>query len=577
MSALPSVDFNNLPSTGLAVLDWNWENYAPFYAALEERELDGDSLDQWLSDHSRINDLIHEHSSRLRNINGADTRVEENRRRLEQHQAEVLPQAYVAGQRLKEKLLASGLSSPGLEFPLRSMRAEAERFREDNVALQVEESKLENEYNRISGSMSVSFEGREVTLAELRPLQMDPDRSRREAAYMAAVQRVEQDRTALNDIWAKLVDLRVQMASNAGCANFRDYLWPLKNRFDYSPDDCYAYARSVEATVVPYLAQRMRRLAERLGVDSLRPWDVTADPLQRQPLRPFSDVSELEERCAGIFEQLDPELGSEFRSLHGEQLDLANRPGKSPGGWCSEYPVIRKPHIFMNSVGIHDDVQTLFHEAGHAFHNFACYGLPYAIQRGSYMEFCEVASMAMELLAGPYLTTDRGGFYSAKDAARARIEHFDRILYIWAMVAAGDAFQHWIYENPAESRNAENCSKVFGELWSRYFPAIDFSGLEKWRDWHWQRVLHYYVVPFYYIEYGIAQLGATQVWQNSLSDAPGALASYKRGLALGGTTSLPDLYKAASIKLSFDEATFGAAVQGIAAAIAELEPIAEGH
>lgn len=575
MSALPSVNFNALPDTGLAVLDWSWENYAPFFSALEQRELDSDSVGQWLLDLSRVSDVLAEHSSRLRNLNSADTRVDEHRLRLEQHQAEVLPQAFVAGQRLKEKLLTSGLSPAGMEFPLRGMRAEAERFREENVALQVEESKLENEYNRISGTMSVPFEGREVTIAELRPLQMDPDRTRREAAYMAAVQRVDQDRSALNGVWAKLVDLRVQMATNAGCANFRDYIWPLKHRFDYTPEDCYTYSRSVEATVVPYLAQRMRRLAERLGVDSLRPWDVNADPLQRQPLRPFSEVSELEERSAGIFEQLDPELGRQFRLLHGEQLDLANRPGKAPGGWCSDYPVIKRPHIFMNSVGIHDDVQTLLHEAGHAFHGFATYDLDYSIQRGSYMEFCEVASMAMELLAGPYLTTDRGGFYSAKDAARARIEHFDRILYIWAMVAAGDAFQHWIYENPAEGRDAEKCAKVFGELWSRYFPAIDFSGLEKWRDWHWQRVLHYYVVPFYYIEYGIAQLGATQVWQNSLSDAPGALAAYKRALALGGTTNLPDLYQAAGIKLSFDEATFGAAVQGIAAAIAELEPVAE--
>ncbi|MCC7478815.1 M3 family oligoendopeptidase [bacterium] len=576
MSALHAVDFNSLPGSGLAVLDWTWEQYAPFFSELEGRPLDSASVDAWLRDLSRISDLLYEHSSRLRNINGADTRVEENRLRLEKHQSEVLPQAFMAGQRLKEKLLASGLTPEGMQFPLRAMRAEAERYREENVALQVEESKLENEYNRISGSMSVDFEGREVTLAELRPLQMDPDRSRREAAYMAAVQRVDQDRDKLNEIWAGLVDLRVKTAANAGCANFRDYIWPLKHRFDYTPDDCYSYARSVEATVVPYLAGRMRRLAERLGVDSLRPWDVNADPLQRQPLRPFSDVSELEERCAGIFEQLDPELGQQFRLLHGEQLDLANRPGKAPGGWCSDYPVIKRPHIFMNSVGIHDDVQTLFHEAGHAFHGFATYNLPYSAQRSAYMEFCEVASMAMELLAGPFLTTDRGGFYSPKDAARARIEHFDRILYIWAMVAAGDAFQHWIYENPEQGRDAAQCAKVFGELWSRYFPAIDFSGIEKWRDWHWQRVLHYYVVPFYYIEYGIAQLGAIQVWQNSQKDPVSALAAYKRGLALGGTTNLPDLYSAAGIRLAFDEGTFKMAVDGIASAIAELEPLAEG-
>jgi oligoendopeptidase F len=578
MSTLSSpVNFRSLPSTAAGILDWSWDAYAPYYDELAARGLSEDNIDAWLADWTRVSNLLSEQSTRLRNISGADTRDAQNLQRLEAFQQNVLPGVSVAGQKLREKLLESGIELEALRYPMRKIRADAASFRDVNVPLFTEEQRLVNEYNRVTGSMGYEFEGREQTVAELRSLQLDPDRGRREGSWRAIAGLFAEARLELNSIWGELVDLRDTVARNADAANYMDFIWPLKYRFDYTPADCETFHRSTLETVVPALARRHQRQARQLGLDSVRPWDTAADPLKREKLTPFSDVAELESRCAGIFTQLDGELAGQFERMRATQLDLPNRPGKAPGGWCSDYPAAQLPFIFMNTVGVHDDVQTLFHEAGHAFHNFATYPLPYGVQRGAYMEFNEVASMAMELLCAPYLTSDRGGFYSARDAARARIEHLDRILHIWAMVAGGDAFQHWIYKNPQQSRDASAASDKFYETWTRFFPAVDLSGIEEDQRFAWQRTLHYYVVPLYYIEYGIAQLGAVQVWQNSLKDPERALAQYKRGLSLGGTVSLPQLYEAAGIKLAFDADTLGSAVEAVERTIAELTPVAEGE
>jgi oligoendopeptidase F len=573
-SPQPAVNFDALPLSAADMLDWTWEQYAPYAAALEATELNTENVEQWLRDWSKLSDYVSEQGTRLRNRSSADTRVVENLKALEAFQAGILPPATIANQNLKQKLLASGLCPAGMELSLHKMRAEAERYREENVPLFTTEQLLCNDYNRITGAMTVDFDGREITVAEIKPILMEPERERREAAWRAGSERFEQDRSALNETWARLVDLRTQIARNADCETYTEYIWPLKQRFDYTPQDCEVFQQAVAQVVVPALARRFAKAAERLGLDRFRPWDVYADPLERQALRPFGDAAVLEEKCSGIFAQLDAGLGRQFEQMRAGYLDLPNRPGKAPGGWCSDYPVVKRPHIFMNTVGMHDDVQTLFHEAGHAFHGFATYNLPYGQQRHAYMEFCEVASMAMELLAAPYLTLERGGFYTPAEAARARTEHFDRMLYIWVMVAAGDAFQHWIYANPKQSRDAAEASRVFGELQARYFPGIDFSGLERYRDYAWQRTLHYYLVPHYYIEYGIAQLGATQVWQNSVRDAAGALTKYKAALALGGTVSLPELFSTAGAHFAFDTDTFAAAIGAIEREVEELEKVA---
>lgn len=571
MSSTRTVDFSALPASAESSLGWTWEDYEPYFAELLSRQLDAASADRWLRDLTRVTNILQEQGARLQNIYSHDTRVPESLRRLEEFQQGVLPPATVMAQRLRQQLLQSGVEPPGMEFPLRQMRAEAQSFREENVPLQVEERGLINDYNRITGMMTVEFEGRETTLSELRAVQEDTERTRREEAWRLGNRRFAEDRTELSELWGKMLDVRVKQAENAGCATYTDYVWPLKGRFDYTPDDAKQFHQSILEEVVPALARRHELRREQLGLETLRPWDLSCDPLGREPLKPFVAADELEERGAGIFNQLDTQLGEWFERLRHGQLDLANSPGKAPGGWCSDYSASELPHIFMNAVGTHNDVQTLLHEAGHAFHNFSTYALPYGAQRRPYMEFCEVASMAMELIAAPYLESDKGGFYDSKDSARAQVDHLEHMLYIWAMVAAGDAFQHWIYDNPRKAWSADACSRKYAELWQRYFPAVDYSGLQEELAWGWQRILHFYVVPHYYIEYGLAQLGATQVWMNALKHPHVALRQYKEALALGGTVSLPDLFAAAGAKFSCEPEDYRRSVEAMERRIEDLE------
>lgn len=549
-----------LPQSGADVLDWTWEDYAPYAQGLLARELTAAGADAWLRDWTALSALLREQGARLRNRSNADTREAGPREALMKYFEQVVPPASQWNQDLKEKLLSSGLSPAGMETALRCMRAEAERFRAENLPLITAEQKLVQEYDRTAGAVTAEFDGRPQTLSALRLVQQEPDRDRREAAWRASNTAFHANRAKFAEIWAGLLDLRTQIAANAGCSSYTEYVWPLKHRFDYQPEDCARFHAAVEATVVPALARRHARQARLLGLERLRPWDTACDPLGRAPLRPFADSAELEAVTGGIFERLDPQLSAWFSELRTGYLDLPNRPGKAPGGWCSDYPAVKHPYIFMNAVGTHDDVQTLLHEAGHAFHGFSTYELPYGPQRDVPMEFAEVASMAMELIAAPWLTRDKGGFYGEADAARARTEHLERMLNIWCGVAIGDALQQWIYAHPAEARDAGAVSAQYGALTARFLPGIDHSGLEDWRDHGWQRILHFYVVPHYYIEYGIAQLGAVQIMGESLRDHAAALDRYKAALALGGTAPLSQLFSTAGAHFGMGTETFQPAV-----------------
>jgi oligoendopeptidase F len=296
------------------------------------------------------------------------------------------------------------------------------------------------------------------------------------------------------------------------------------------------------------------------------------DPLGRPPLRPFKDVAELEARCAAIFNKVDPQLGKYFDLMRRQKLlDLDNRKGKAPGGYCTAFEVVHLPFIFMNAVGIHDDVQTLLHEGGHSFHVFETAALPYTQQLSVGMEFAEVASMGMELLSAPYLTTGQGGFYTEQEAARARIEHLEGNILFWPYMAVVDAFQHWVYENPQAAADPANCDAQWDAQWLRFMPGVDWTGLEQERMTGWQRKLHIFQVPFYYIEYGLASLGASQVWRNAIRDQAGAVAAYRKALALGGTVPLPVLYETAGARFAMDAGVLREAVQLAEVTIAELE------
>ncbi|MDI6696977.1 MAG: M3 family oligoendopeptidase [Anaerolineales bacterium] len=562
-----------LPTSAIEFMDWDWPQIEPYYQELENRRLDADHVDAWLADWSRIAELIYETYQRHYVAITVDTTNEATKKRYDHFVDEIQPQAQAAEQKLKEKLIASGLEPAGFAIPLRNLRAQTEIYRSDNLPLIARELKLSAEYDRIIGAQTIPWNGKEITILQARPLFQETERAVRERAWRMTIGRQLADRQAINELWRQLLEVRMQLAQNAGFSNYRDYRWKQMLRFDYTPQDCVRFHQAIEKVVVPAVQHLYEKRRRRLGVKTLRLWDLEVDPQSRPPLRPFQDVSQLEQGVAAIIQAIDPQLGAYFDIMRREGLlDLENRKGKAPGGYCTDFPASRRPFIFMNAVGIHDDVQTLLHEGGHSFHVFESAHLPYAQQKEVGLEFAEVASTSMEYLGAQFLTNP-GGFYSPAEAARARIAHLEETLAFWPYMAVVDAFQHWVYENASEALDPSNCDQKWSELWRRFMIGVDWSDMEEEMATGWQRKLHILQSPFYYIEYGLAQLGAFQVWRNSLKDAPGAVAAYRRALSLGGSVALPDLYRAAGARLAFDELALKEAVDLALQTIHELEQI----
>ncbi len=563
-----------LPTTLDALMSWTWEDIEPFHRALLDRPLDEANVVEWLNDWDAVTARIWEIYSRVYVAITVNTADADAKARFEHFIEHVLPQARMADQKLKEKLLASGLHPEQYDIFLRNMVAEAELFREANVPLFTAEDKLRTEYDDIAGAQTVTWNGAERTVAQMKPLQFDTDRDTRERAWRLVAERQLADREAFNALWQRFLPLRREIAANADQADYRDYMWQDKQRFDYSVDDALSFHEAIKATVVPAAKRIYERRRQRLGVDTLRPWDLLVDVANRPPLKPFTEVDTLIQTTGHIFNQVDASLGGDFEVMVGEGLlDLDNRKNKAPGGYCTGFNYSERPFIFMNAVGIHDDVQTLLHEGGHAFHAFAGYTLPPYLQGQPPMEFCEVASMSMELLAGPYLAASKGGFYNEAEANRALVEHLEGLILFWPYMAVVDAFQHWVYTHADDAMDSAKCDATWGALWDEYMPGIDYSGLEDVKVTGWHRKLHIFHIPFYYIEYGIAQLGAVQVYGNALRDQAKAVAAYRRALALGGTKPLPELFEAADAKLAMDAETLGAAVDLIESQIEKLEAV----
>ncbi len=342
-------------------------------------------------------------------------------------------------------------------------------------------------------------------------------------------------------------------------------------RLDYTPEDALQFHQAILAVAVPAATRIYTRYRQKLGVAELRPWDLNQDlyPVQNPALPAYGDVAALQNGVQDIFNQLDPHLGQYFALMRSEGLlSLENRKGKAPGAFCTGFPVLKSPFIFMNASGSSADVITLLHESGHAFHNFERLKLPYTQQRAPGLEFAEVASMAMELLAAPYLVSS--GLYAEDTVRRFRSEHLERILLFWPYMAVVDAFQHWAYLHPQQAPDPANCDARWMDLWSEYMPGVVWRGLEDEAMTGWQRKQHIFRSPFYYLEYGLAQLGAVMVWRNALVDPTRALDDYRQALQLGGTRSLPELYQKAGARLAFDAQTLEQAVNAVENALAEL-------
>ncbi len=532
----------------------NWEKLKPFFENLLDRRLNTMAdLKKWFADRSELESVISEDLA-WRYIRM--TCYTENQKYLESYQdfvQNIQPEIAPESDKLNKKVAASDLlgtlaREEGYDILVRNLRKEIEIFREENVPLFTEINTETQKYAQISGAMTVEVDGKTLTLQQAAVYLMSPDRAKREEVYRKINERRLRDKDALDALFTRLIKLRHQVAVNAGFRNFRDYMFKALGRFDYTPQDCFDFHNAIEHEVVPLLNDFAKERAERLGIDALRPWDKAVDPEGREALKPFATGEELTEKTIQVFARLDPYLGqclSIMRTMG--HLDLESRIGKAPGGYNYPLAEVGVPFIFMNATSTLRDMVTIMHEGGHAIHNFLTRDLPLNDFKSTPSEVAELASMSMELISMDHWNV----FFDDKaDFHRARREHLEDIIETLPWVATIDKFQHWIYENPDHS--PEDRRREWNRIFAQFSDAVtDWNGLEAERDYLWHKQLHLYEVPFYYIEYGMAQLGAIAVWRNFRKDSSAGLQGYQDALKLGYLRTIPEIYEAANIRFDF--------------------------
>jgi oligoendopeptidase F len=535
----------------------DWPQIAPLFEQLEKRAPDCQTiadLERWLLDWSELNAALDEESSRRYIAMTCHTDSPDAEKAylhfVEQVEPQLKPRQFTLEKIYVAHPLRAELSPERYLVFDRDVKNHVELFHEKNVPLETEDAKLSQQYQKLSGALTVDFRGEEKTLVQMGRYMEEPDRALRQEAWELVAQRRLQEADQFDGILDAMLKLRSRIAGNSGFDNYRDYAFRRLGRFDYTPADCEKFHDAVERHIMPVMRELQVERRAQLKLQKLRPWDLAVDPLNRPPLKPFVRVDEMVSRTQKIFDRLDSELAGGFRQMQELQLlDLDNRKGKAPGGYQDTLNEARLPFIFMNAVGLQRDVETILHEAGHAFHALATRDEDLRAYRHAPIEFCEVASMSMELLGNRFIEE----FYSEGDAKRARRVHLEGIVGVFPWIATVDAFQHWIYTHPKHTRDERR--QAWLNLMGRFGGDVDWSGYEAARANLWHRQLHIFLHPFYYIEYGIAQLGALQVWANSNRDQKKALNDYKKSLALGGSRPLPELFQAAGCQFEFSEKT----------------------
>lgn len=531
----------------------DWEGLEPFFKELDTRSISSvKELEQWLKDASELEAAISEDACWRQIKMTCDTENKE----LEQAftffmmeiQPKIQPYTDILNRKLVDNPFTKELDQEKYFTYLRNVRKNIDLFREANIPINAELNVMQQQFGVISGKMMVEVNGQEYTLQQAAKFLEDPDRNLRETVYRKINERRLQDKKELNELFTSLLKKRHQVALNAGFANYRDFRFAELGRFDYSKDDCYQFHEAVKLHVMPLVNQLYESKKKKLGLDILRPWDVEAEPAGTLPLRPFQTGKELTEKTIECFNQLKPFFGdclSRMKSMG--HLDLESRKGKAPGGYNCPLAESGAPFIFMNAAGTLDDVTTMVHEGGHAIHSFLAHELELTGFKEYPTEIAEVASMAMELFSMDHWQVF---FNTPEELKRAKEQQLERVITIFPWIATIDKFQHWVYENPehTEEERASQWMKILEEFSS---PAIDFTGLDEYRRFGWQRQLHLFEVPFYYIEYGIAQLGAIGLWQQYKQNPEAAIRNYTNALALGGMRTLPELFKAAGLKFDF--------------------------
>jgi oligoendopeptidase F len=553
----------------------SWSMLEPLYRALLDRPVTSRAdLEQWLRDFADLDDIVDEYNTWAyirHTCQTDDPEVEKAYMHVVEDLEPNVKPLYVA---LQKKFLSAARET-GLDRDLlishlaREWQADVDVYREANVPLQVEQTRLSTEYGKICGAMMVDYRGRPHTLQQMARYLEETDRVVREDAWRLVASRVLEDREPVERIFDRLLELRHEIARNAQQPDYRSYIWLANKRFDYTPEMCLQFGQSCEALIRPLIEELDEQAARDLGVSQLRPWDGAVDPKGRPPLRPFEpdDIEGFVEKTERMIRRMSPYFGERFATLRlGETLDLDSRRAKRPGGYQESLRKSRKPFIFMNAGGVHNDVRTLLHEGGHAFHAFEAWDhVELSFLRRVPTEFAEVASMSMELLAaGAY-----DEFYSSDEASRAVRKTIEAAIRLLPWIATIDGFQHWLYTHPGHTRDERTAYWL--SLLDRFSSrAVEWSGLEDVRAANWQRQIHLFNWPFYYIEYGIAQLGALQLWLQYKQDPHRALANYRAALALGGTRPLPELFEAAGVPFDFSADAIAPLVDAVRGGLAAL-------
>lgn len=533
-----------------------WDELQPYFEELKSRQITSvEELEKWMADRSELESLLSEDMGWRYIRMTCDTQNEESTKAFQYFVSEIDPKIAPYDHELNKKLMHSpyvnALDKNKYRIYLRGVERALEIFREENIPLNTEISTKQQQYAAITGAMTVTLNGEEMTLQRAADRMKQNDRAIREEAWRTIQERRIQDKDKLDDLFGELLKLRTQVAKNADFENFRDYMFAALGRFDYTPQDCFDFHTSIKETIVPLLTTLDEERKQKLGVNELRPWDLDVDPSGRKPLEPFTSGEELLEKTVQVFYKLDTYLGDCLATMRAMgHLDLESRKGKAPGGYNYPLDEIGVPFIFMNATSSLRDVITMLHEGGHAVHSFLTREMTLNSFKHPPSEVAELASMSMELISMDYWDT----FFDDEDELRrAKKTHLESVLETFPWVATVDKFQHWIYEHPEQTAEARK------QKWLNIFDQfnhqlVDWTGLEQYKPYMWQKQLHIFEVPFYYVEYAMAQLGAIAVWKNYKENPTAGLAAYKRALSLGYTVSIGEVYEAAGIKFDFSTA-----------------------
>lgn len=534
----------------------DWISLEPYFKELTERPLKSKAdLSQWLQDLSELEAVVSEDACWRQIKMTCDTTDKSLEDAFTYFCMEIQPKLQAYADQLNKKLIAcsytSELDQSLYHTYLRSVRKSIELFREENIPIAAELSVLQQQYGAIAGKMTVEVDGKEYTLQQAAKFLESSDRKLRESVYHKIQDRRKQDENAMHELYSTLIAKRHQIAVNAGFENYRDYKFKELGRFDYTKDDCFQFHDAVKQYVLPLVNEIYERKRQKLGLDTLRPWDTEAEPAGTQPLKPFTTGEDLYEKTVTCFDQLNPFFADCLRKMKEmNHFDLESRKGKAPGGYNCPLAESGAPFIFMNAAGQMSDVTTMVHEGGHAVHSFLAHPLPLSAFKEYPMEIAEVASMAMELFSMDHW---QAFFDNTSDLQRAKEHQLERTITIFPWIAIIDKFQHWVYEHPQHS--VEERTDAWMNILTEFSTsAIDYTGLDAYRAIGWQRQLHLFEVPFYYIEYGIAQLGAIGLWMQYKKNPKQALDNYMNALSLGGTKTLPELYNAAGLEFNLTPA-----------------------